>query len=138
REGTNNLICLADNPNQEGFQVVCYHRSLEPMMARGRALRAEGKSPAEAFEIREAEAKAGTLDLPENPATLHVLQGPNGEYDAATASVKNANYRYVVYIPFATAQSTGLPTKPMVKGGPWIMDAGTHKAHIMITPPAQN
>jgi hypothetical protein len=42
--------------------------------------------------------------------------------------------RYVIYIPFATSESTGLPLKPEIPGGPWLMDAGTHRAHIMLNP----
>ncbi len=137
REGTNNMICLADNPNQNGFSVACYHQELEPFMARGRELKAQGKGPSEIFDIREEEAKAGKLKMPKEGSTLHVLSGKEGKYDPETNQVTGANYRYVVYIPFATAESTGLPLKPMVPGGPWIMDPGTHRAHIMITPPAK-
>ncbi|MDY7395028.1 hypothetical protein UMM65_07230 [Aureibaculum sp. 2210JD6-5] len=36
REGTNNMICIADDPNKDGFQVVAYHNEIEPFMARGR------------------------------------------------------------------------------------------------------
>jgi hypothetical protein len=108
-------------------------------MQRGRVLRAEGKSSSKIFDIREEEAKAGTLKMPEQPTTLHLLEGgDDASYDPTTNTVANANYRYVVYIPWATAASTGLPLKPMVPGGPWIMDPGTHRAHIMITPPPQN
>lgn len=138
REGSNNMVCLADNPNQEGFNVACYHEDLEPFMARGRQLKTDGKTRGEIFDIREAEAKSGKLKMPEQATTLHVLSGPNGAFDEVTKTVKNANYRYVVYIPFATPESTGLPLQPLVPGGPWIMDAGTHKAHIMITPPPTN
>lgn len=137
RKGSNELICLSDDPSKEGFNVACYHKDLEPFMARGRALREEGKSNSEIFEIREEEAKSGTLKMPEKPATLHVLSGANGKFNAETGKVEGANYRYVVYIPFATAESTGLPIRPMVPGGPWIMDPGTHRAHIMISPPAE-
>lgn len=135
REGNNNTICLADNPMQVGYSCSCYHKDLEPFMARGRQLRAEGKDGTEIFEIREAEARAGTLKMPEQPTTLHVLSGADGEYDMEADTVRNAHYRYVVYIPFATAESTGLPLKPIVPGGPWLMDPGTHRAHIMIDPP---
>ena len=135
REGINNLICLADNPNQSGYNCACYHKDLEAFMARGRELKAEGKTQGEIFDIREEEAKSGQLKMPEQATTLHVLAGPNGQYDPATNTVDGADYRYVVYIPFATAESSGLPLKPMVPGGPWIMDPGTHRAHIMITPP---
>ena len=40
---TNKLICISDDPVKEGFNCVCYHKDLEPFMARGRALKAEGK-----------------------------------------------------------------------------------------------
>ena len=76
-----------------------------------------------------------TLKMPPQPTTLHLLEGKEAEIDEATGEVRNVNYRYVVYIPWATAESTGLPLKPLVEGGPWIMDPGTHRAHIMITPP---
>jgi hypothetical protein len=98
-------------------------------MARGRELQKLGKNATEVFEIREKEAKEGKLKMPEKPSTLHIMYGESAD---------KANYRYVVYIPWATAESTGLPLKPMVPGGPWIMDPGTHRAHIMITPPSQN
>jgi hypothetical protein len=135
RDGNNMLICVADDPGREGFQVVCYHRTLEPFMARGRELRAEGMSSGDIFDQREKEAKAGTLKMPEQPATLHLLEGADGRFNAEAGAVENARYRYVVYIPWATAASTGLPTSPIVPGAPWIMDPGTHRAHIMVTPP---
>ncbi len=138
REGENSLICVSDDPNRPGFQTVCYHRDLEPFMSRGRALRQEGKKGQEIFDIRENEAREGLLSMPDQPTTLHLLEGKEGFYDSTTGEVKKANYRYVVYIPWATSESTGLPLKPMVEGGPWIMDPGTHRAHIMITPPPAN
>ena len=135
RSGTNNLICVSDDPARPGFQSVCYHKDLLPFMNRGRELQKEGRTSQEIFDIREQEAKSGTLKMPEQATTLHLLEGKEGLFDEATGQVKNANYRYVVYIPWATAESTGLPLKPLVAGGPWIMDPGTHRAHIMITPP---
>jgi len=135
REGTNSLICMANDPSKENFQTVCYHKDLEPFMTRGRELKAEGKKFQEIFDQREVEAKSGKLQMPEQPTTMHLLEGSDAFYDEASGEVKNARYRYVVYIPWATAASTGLPLKPMVPGGPWIMNPGTHRAHIMITPP---
>lgn len=134
KEGSNAFICLADDPNKKGFNAACYHKNLEPFMARGRALKAEGKSPQEIFDIREQEAKAGTLDMGGSGSTLHVLYGPDATYDPATGEVPGAVYRYVVYMPFATAESTGLPERPIAPNHPWIMDPGTHRAHIMISP----
>lgn len=134
REGSNELICLSDDPLKEGFSVSCYHRDLDPFMERGRVLKAEGKSRGEIFEIRENEVKSGALPMPDNPTTLHVLSGSEGRYDPESNEVVNATLRYVVYIPYATQESTGLPIRPLVPGGAWLMDPGTHRAHIMITP----
>ena len=133
--GTNEIICIADNPKLNGFHVACYHKDLEPFMARSRELRKEGKNNGEIFEIKEEEAKTGKLKMPKHPTTLHILSGPDGYYDSATNKVVNASYRYVVYIPFATQETTGLPLRPVTNGGPWLMDAGTHRAHIMISTP---
>jgi hypothetical protein len=134
KEGTNQFICLADDPKKKGFNAACYHKDLEPFMARGRALKAEGKSAGEIFNIREEEAKAGTLDMGKPGSTLHILYGPEASYDPATGEVFDAIYRYVVYMPFATAESTGLPESPVEPNHPWIMNPGTHRAHIMISP----
>ncbi len=134
KEGTNELICLADDPTKSGFSAACYHKSLEPFMARGRALRKEGKSDAEIFDIREEEVKAGKLSMGEPGSTLHIYYGGKTKYDPVTGKVADAIYRYVVYMPFATAESTGLPERPVAANHPWIMNPGTHRAHIMISP----
>lgn len=134
KEGSNQYICIADNPEQVGFNAACYHKSLEPFMARGRALRAEGKSATEIFDIREEEAKAGNLDMGEPGSTLHIYYGAKTNYNPETSEVEGAQYRYVVYMPWATSESTGLPEKPLERNHPWIMNPGTHRAHIMISP----
>ena len=134
RKGTNSMICLADNPATTGFSASCYHKSLEPFMARGRELQNQGKSFQEIFDIREAEVKSGKLKMPKQATSLFVFSATAANYSAKTGVVKNGTYRYVVYIPYATAASTGLPLKPEAPGMPWIMDPGTHRAHIMINP----
>lgn len=135
REGTNAMICIADNPNKDGFQVVAYHKDLEPFMARGRELKAEGKGTQDVRAMRENEAKEGKLQMPKNPSTLHVLQGEKGGFDPTSGTNVNTYYRYVVYTPFATQETTGLSLKPNAPGHPWLMFPGTAGAHIMITPP---
>ncbi|WKN41387.1 hypothetical protein [Tunicatimonas pelagia] len=135
REGSNDMVCIADDPSRKGFSASCYHRDLEPFMQRGRDLRKEGKSTQEIFDMRENEVKAGSLNMPADPTTLYVLSAPEGRYNAETGEVTEPDFRYVVYIPYATAASTGLPLSPEAPGMPWIMDPGTHRAHIMINPP---
>jgi len=132
RKGDNNFICIADNPNKDGFQVVAYHKSLEPMMSRGRELNNQGKSRQEKEEARSSEAKSGKLKLPEDPATLHIYYGENGFFNTESGEIENAKFRYVVYIPYATQESTGLSLKP--SNHPWLMFPGKYNAHIMITP----
>ncbi len=134
KEGSNEFICLADDPRKEGFNAACYHQSLEPFMARGRALRAEGKTAQEIFDQREIEVKSGALSMGDPGATLHIYYGKETAYDPTTAKVAGAKYRYVVYLPFATAASTGLPEAPIAPNHPWIMNPGTHRAHIMVSP----
>lgn len=137
RKGTNEMVCLADDPKVKGFSVACYHEDLDPFMARGRALKKEGKSFQEIFDTREAEVKSGELKMPSQPTTLYVLTASDEQFNTETGEVENGYLRYVVYIPYATAESTGLATKPALPGQPWLMDAGTHRAHIMISPPKQ-
>jgi len=134
RQGSNKMVCLADDWNQAGLNVSCYHQDLDPFMARGRELKKEGKSPNESLSIREEEVKAGKLKMPNQPTTLYVFTAAPENFNTTTGEVKSGYLRYVIYIPYATAESTGLPTKPDAPGMPWIMDPGTFRAHIMINP----
>lgn len=133
KEGSNAYIALADNPDNENFSTAAYHKDLEPFMARGRQLRAEGKAADEIFQIREQEVRDGKLAMPDK-ATLCVF---SGSVNPDTGEIENPYVRYVFYVPFATGASTGLPTTPTPPGHAWLMDPGTHRAHIMITPPKE-
>lgn len=134
REGTNNLVCLGDNPAKEGISTSCYFSQLEPFMARGRELKAQGKNTEELRKIRGEEVASGQLKMPEAPSMMYVYYGKDENYDKATGELKDGKLRYVIYTPYATSESTGLPEKPHAPGMPWIMDPGTHRAHIMIGP----
>lgn len=134
RKGSNELICLASDPKATRFSAACYHKDLEPFMARGRELAAQGiTGGARNDNYRWKEIKEGKLKMPKEPRMLYVLSGKG--YDAATGKVTDGSVRWVIYVPYATAESTGLSTKSK-RGEPWLMDAGTPGAHIMITPPA--
>lgn len=133
RAGDGPFICLADDPKETRFHVACYHRSLEPLMARGRELRAAGVTGAAVDSVRGSEAASGKLKLPEHPAALYSLTAQTGIPDAQTGLVAGSRALHVIYVPFATAESTGLPTRASPTQ-PWLMGAGTFKAHIMFTP----
>ena len=133
RKGTNEMICLASDPKATRFSASCYHKDLEPYMARGRALAAQGIAGNDRNEkYRWKEIKEGKLSMPKEPRMLYVMSGKG--YDTASGKVTDGVVRWVIYVPYATAQSTGLSTKSK-RGEPWLMDAGTPGAHIMITPP---
>ncbi len=136
REGTNEFVCLADNPAEDGFSVACYHKDLEPYMARGRELRAGGVGENENLETRAAEVEDGTLAWPTAPSSLYIRSGEEGAYDAASGVASGTSLRYVVYMAYATPESTGLSARPGAPGAPWIMAGGTFRAHLMIIPPA--
>ncbi len=132
REGKNELICLASDPSKTAFSAACYHRDLEPYMARGRELLAQKVTGKERNDIRWKEVADGKLAMPREPRTLYVLTGSG--FDASTGKVADPYLRWVIYVPFATPESTGLSTKPS-DSAPWLMSPGTAGAHIMINPP---
>jgi hypothetical protein len=133
RAGTGDLVCLASDPKRDDFHVACYAKSLEPFMARGRELRAQGMSRAVSDSVRNAEVTSGKLAMPKHAAALYTLTGPASSVNPTTGGVTGTRPLYVVYIPFATPESTGLSPTP-VRGAPWIMFPGTPKAHIMFAP----
>lgn len=137
KTGNGNLVCITDDPKLKGINVACYSKKLEPFMKRGRDLIAEGKTEAQKKEIRKKEIEAGKLDLPRGSHMLYVLTGTDENYNKETGELKDGRFRYVVYVPYETLESTGLPAKPFQPGMPWLMDPGTYGAHIMITPPAK-
>ncbi len=130
RKGTGDLICLADDPAAKGFSVACYHKDLEPFMARGRELAAQYKGK-ERHEQRWKEVDDGKVKMPREARMLYVLTGTG--FDAAKGEVIDSYLRWVVYVPYATPESTGLSITPGT--APWLMYPGTAGAHIMISPP---
>jgi hypothetical protein len=132
REGKNELICLASDPSKTAFSVACYHRDLEPYMARGRELAAQKIAGQARNDIRWKEVADGKLSMPREPRTLYVLSGTG--YDTSSGKVTDPYLRWVIYVPYATPESTGLSTKPS-DNAPWLMSPGTVGAHIMINPP---
>ena len=132
REGKNELVCLANDSSKNRFSVACYHRDLEPYMARGRELLAQKVTGQKRDDVRWKEVAEGKLSMPREPRTLYVLTG-NG-FDTSSGKVTDAYLRWVIYVPFATTETTGLSTKAS-DSAPWLMHPGTAGAHIMINPP---
>ena len=133
RPGRNGLICLGDDPDAERWHVACYHEALEPFMARGRQLRAQGVTERAAIDsIRAAEIESGELEFPAGPVALYSLTGAKGSFNAETGEAEGAAALYVLYVPFATEASTGISTVPS-RARPWLMAPGKPWAHVMIS-----
>src|SRR3954471_16719384 len=128
REGKNDMICLAPDPSATAYHAACYHKAMEPFMARGRALRAQGVTGGRVDTVRFAEVKSGKLAVPKQPSMLYQIFG--GTFDSVTAKATGGQSLFVTYIPFATPQTTGISSTPSDRS-PWIMFPGTPKAHIM-------
>lgn len=134
REGSNDMICLADDPANDRFHVACYYEDLEPFMKRGRELSREGKTSDEIEEIRREEIEAGDIPMPQKPMALYSLTGEEDGYDYSTSTLRQASPLYVIYVPYETRESTGMKTSPFGEGAPWLMDPGEPWAHIMVSP----
>jgi hypothetical protein len=133
RQGTNGMNCLAQFAVEENFHVSCYHEGLEPFMLRGRQLREQGvRVPEQIDAVRFREVGEGKLKMPAQGA-LYQLFGTKSSWDSATGKLTGTRSLFVLYMPGATEQSTGLATKAPAGGGPWLMFPGTPKAHLMLS-----
>lgn len=132
RPGTNDFTCIADDGKSKQYHVACYHKALEPFMARGRQLHALNKSREAIDSVRGADVKAGRYSMPSKPAALYQYYASRDSVDAML-NVKGASWLYVVYTPYATQKTTGVTENP-IEGGPWIMFPGKPWAHLMIAP----
>ena len=129
RAGSNELICLTDDPARSGFHVACYHRSLDPYMVIGRSMRERGSDRAAVMDARYRALEAGSLRMP-NRATLYSVSSEQGP-DPVSGELDGERRLVVVYVPGATGEELGLPTRPEQEA-PWLMLPGTPWAHIMI------
>lgn len=130
REGSNGMICLADEPG-DGFQVACYPEGLEPFMRLGRELAAEGYEGMERQQRRWDAVEAGEISMPEDPAMVYNLGFDTESLDPDTVDWRQGSRLHALYTPYATAAETGLPTEGS-RSEPWLMFPGKPSAHVMI------
>ena len=121
REGSSEIICQTDAPTP-GFFVSCFHRSYEPHEVQSRKWATEGKSREEVVQLRLAAMRDGKLPVLEAGTASYMLQGPD-----AVGAIS----LMVIWLPNATAESTGLSTTSN-NFRPWLMRGGTQWAHVMM------
>ena len=131
RAGSNEMICLGDDPTHKGLQVSCYHKSLEPFMEKGRELRAAGITTRAAVDsARLADVKSGRIVMP-SAAMLSSIFAESDSFDALAGPPEKHRALDVIYLPFATEESSGISEQPAVDR-PWLMFAGKPWAHVML------
>ena len=131
RPGSNGLICIADDPERDGFHSACYHESLDPYMRLGRRERARGLDRSAIMESRYEALDSGALSMPAS-ATLYSVSAESQPTVVADPVAEGLRRLTVVYLPGATLEGTGLPGRPE-DGIPWLMLPDTPWAHIMIS-----
>ncbi len=91
------------------------------MPGAGTSSRPRGHAPGEVDAMITEEIASGSLEWPA-VAVNYNLRGP---------SLDNALLNTVVFVPFATGESLGIVEERSFNR-PWLMNAGTAFAHIMI------
>lgn len=121
KKGTNRLMCYdrSGQPGQQTFSVECTSIANADRVAQNMRFDAMGDKRQGMLDAAE---KDGTRVKPEFGSIFYNLSGPDKE---------KARAHTTVAVPFATAQTLGLPDNGK-QGGAWIMDAGTSTAHIMV------
>lgn len=136
RKGTNGMVCIADAPNDDRFDVRCYRDSFIPVVYRAFQLgyRVSGEKVG-------AEVQAGKLQLSKEPTAGYRCLGPAAGYDASRNSVDaRVECWQSIHFPFRTAAEVGFPDEADVpesqqRGTPYVMSSGTYWSHVMLRHP---
>jgi len=138
RSGTNGMVCIADRPGDDSFDVRCYHKDFISVVYRSFQLDSEGVRGAKLYDRIEAEIKAGTLKLPGQPTAGYRCLGPASGYDASTNAVsKEIRCWQSIHFPFRTAHEMGLMDEKEIPDNmrakmPYVMSSGRFWSHVMI------
>jgi len=126
RKGTNSLECAPRGA--DGF-TWCYHAVSGPRRDLSAKLRAQGKSDKEVQDAMAEATKAGTIKPTPYGTMMYRLYGKKDRIQLL----------WVLVVPGATPESIGVSDDSQRDeainngdGRPWLMQAGTPGAHIMI------
>jgi hypothetical protein len=136
KKGTNGMVCIADKPNDDRFDVRCYRDTFIPVVYRTFQLGYQVSG-----EKVEAEIKAGQLQLSNAPTAGYRCLGPISGYDASRVAVgASIECWESIHFPFRTATELGLPDEHDVSAAqqrqiPYVMSSGKYWSHVMIRHP---
>lgn len=132
RQSDNGMVCNADDPADDQFDVRCYHRDFRTVMERAAALRAAGLSRAGQEAQLRREIDEGRLHLPSAPTAGYRMLGPIAAFDAMTATAGPEIRKWQsIHFPFKTASEMGLPENRETRM-PFVMASGSWWSHVMI------
>jgi len=130
------MVCIADAPNDDRFDVRCYRDTFIPVVYRAFQLGYQVSG-----EKVEAEIKAGKLQLSPEPTAGYRCLGPISAYDSSRNAV-NAQVEcwQSIHFPFRTAAEVGFPDEHDVPASqqrevPYVMSSGKYWSHVMIRHP---
>lgn len=138
RKNTNGIVCIADKPGDDKFDVRCYQKDFIPVVYRAFQLGYSVSGPKVETEIKE-----GKLQLSNQPAAGYRCLGPVSGYNASTNAIDGQIRCWQsIHFPFRTAQEIGFPDMAEIPESlrntmPYVMASGKYWAHVMITHPAK-
>lgn len=144
RAGSNELVCIADQPGDADFDVRCYHKDFIAVVYRAFQLRREAGAHGKPNEVIEAEIKAGKISLPPQPTAGYRCLGPISGLDPATGATRPPiDCWESVHFPYRTATQIGLLDESQISQDqrrlrPYVMSSGRYWAHVMIEHPEQS
>jgi hypothetical protein len=139
RKGTNGMVCIADAPNDDQFDVRCYRDTFILVVFRAFQLgyRVSGEKVG-------AEIKAGKLKLSDEPTAGYRCLGPIAGYESSRNTINSqVECWQSIHFPFRTAAALGLPDEADVpesqqRNTPYVMSSGTYWAHVMLRHPSEH
>ena len=136
RSSTNGMVCIMDRPGDASFDVRCYHESFIAAVYRAFQLGYAVAGPGV-----DAEVRAGSLQINEQPTAGYRCLGPADSFDSSATSVDvRTECWQSIHFPFRTAAEIGLPDESAVpeelrRSVPYVMGSGGYWAHVMIQHP---
>jgi hypothetical protein len=143
RAGSNALVCIADRPGDDVFDVRCYHKDFIDVVYRSFQLGGSGTSGPRVTDTIERELKDGRLKMTLAPTFGYRMLGPVSAFNAASMSVgREIRSWQSIHLPYKTTPELGVIDQQTIPQNqrttipmPYTMASGTYWSHVMIVHP---
>ena len=145
RNGDGKMVCMADRPDDDTFDVRCYHREFIPYLYRIRQLAAEGVARSDIDARIEQEMEADMFHMTMLPTAGYRMLGPITALTEDGTAWTDEMWRWQsIHVPRATAEDLGFVTEDelgLAAGEdalmPYVMASGDLWSHVMINSPPE-